>query len=271
MKPLVVGLFLVLTAFGQPSPQGFDVVSIKPSDPSVQGTNIGISPGGSFEARGVTLKMLISQAYDVRDFQISGAPGWVETERYDIITKDAVKGPSEEDLGKMTDAGRDEFRDRILGKLRALMADRFALKVHKETKDLTVYALMVAKSGSKLGAAPDDGTHGSSLNSSRANDGKTLMTGKNLPLSSLIRFLSGQVGRPIIDKTGLTGKYNFTMTYSPDLNRPPDITEGHSGLIETSGPSIFTALQEQLGLKLDSQKAPVEILVIDSVQKASDN
>jgi uncharacterized protein (TIGR03435 family) len=271
MKPILVGIVFVLAARGQTSTQGFEVASIKPSDPSSQGMNVGISPGGFFEARGVTLRLLISQAYDVRDFQISGAPGWVDTERYDIVTKDAVKGPSEEDLGKMADAQRNEFRDRMLGKLRVLITDRFALKFHKETKELTVYALVVAKGGSKLVAVPDEGTRESNLSSSRANDGKTVTSGKNLPLQNLTRFLSGQVGRTIIDKTGLTGKYDFTVTYSPNLNGPADITEGHPGLVETSGPSIFTALQEQPGLKLDSQKAPVEILAIDSVRKASDN
>ena len=111
--------------------------------------------------------------------------------------------------------------------------------------------------GSRLQAAADDGG-GSNLSSRRTDDGKSQITGKHFPIANLAQFLSGQVGRTVIDKTGLAGKYDFQLTYAPDMG---DIT----------GPSLFTALQEQLGLKLDSQKGPVEVVVIDSVEKASAN
>jgi uncharacterized protein (TIGR03435 family) len=146
----------------------------------------------------------------------------------------------------------------LLGKLQILLADRFQLKVHRETKELPVYALMVAKGGSRFQAVADDGRGDSNLSSTRTDDGKSQISATHHPMLNLARFLSGQVGRTIIDKTGLTGKYDFQLTFSPEMG-------------DTTGPSLFTALQEQLGLKLDSEKGPAEVVVIDSVQKASDN
>lgn len=271
MKPILAGIIFVLSAFSQTSPQGFDVVTIKPSDPGSQNVHIGISQSGAFEAKNVDIKTLIMQAYDVRAFQLSGGPGWTGTDRYDIVTKDMAGGVSEEAIRTMTDDQRTQFRNRLMEKLRLLMADRFQLKVHKESRELTVYALVVAKGGSKLQTATGEYSRDSGLNASRADDGKTAITGKNLEMPILIRYLAGQVGRDVLDQTGLTEKYNFKFSFSPDLNRPADITGADAPRTDTSGPSIFTALQEQLGLRLDTQKAPVEIIVIDSVQKPSDN
>jgi uncharacterized protein (TIGR03435 family) len=255
MKRVLAGFILCAApVFAQ---TGFEVVSIKPSDPLSNNMHMGVGPGGGFEASGVTLRTLIQQAYNVRNFQILGGPGWIDTDKYDIITKDEAKGPSEADLGKMTDAARDEFRLRLLGKLQALLAERFQLKVHRETKELPVYELTVARGGPRLEAAGDDGG-GSGLSSRRGDDGKSQITGKHFVIANLAMFLSSQVGRTVIDKTGLSGKYNFQLNYAPDMG-------------DISGPSLFTALQEQLGLKLDSQKGPVEVVVIDSVEKASAN
>lgn len=237
---------------------GFDVVSIKPSDPLSRNMHIGIGPSGSFEASGVNLMSLIAQAYDVRGFQIVGGTGWMNDDRYTIATKDEAKGPSEADLSKMNDAQQQQFRDRLLAKLRAMLADRFQLKIHRETKEMPVYELTVAKGGVKMQIAPEDGNHDVGLNSSRTNEAKTGVTGKRLPMEVLTRFLSNQVGRTVVDRTGLTDHYNFKLVYSADMG-------------DTTGPSIFTALQEQLGLKLESAKGPVEVLVIDRAEKPSDN
>ena len=255
MRRTLAGVILCGAAMFAQS--GFEVVSIKPSDPLSSNMRMGVGPGGGFEARGVTLRLLMQQAYNIRDFQISGGPGWIGTDKYDIVTKDEAKGASEADLDNMTEAQRDEFQDRLLGKLQALLADRFQLKAHRETKELPVYELTVAKGGSRLQAAADDGG-GSNLSSRRTDDGKSQISGKHFPIANMARFLSGQVGRTVIDKTGLSGKYDFQLTYAPDMG---DIT----------GPSLFTALQEQLGLKLDAQKGPVEVVVVDSVEKASAN
>ena len=137
MKRIIAGIILsAATVFAQ---AGFDVVSIKPSDPLSTSMHIGISPSGTFEAKGVTLIDLIMQAYDVRPFQIVGASGWVGTDKYEIITKDEAKGPSETDLNTMNDKQREQFRDRLLGKLQVMLADRYQLKFHRETKEMPVY------------------------------------------------------------------------------------------------------------------------------------
>lgn len=256
MKRFIAAIILTATAvFGQ---QGFDVVSIKPSDPLSTSTRIGLSSSGTFEAIGITLSGLIEQAYEIRPFQLVGASGWMQTDKYEIRTKDEAPGPSEAELMKMTDEQRNVFRDRFIAKLRVLLADRFQLKIHKETKEMPVYILTVAKGGSKLRTAPDDGTPGGGLSARRNAENKSEITGRRLNVSGLARFLSSQVGRTIIDQSGLADKYDFTLTYSPDMG-------------DTTGPSIFTALQEQLGLKLDSSKGPVEVVVIDNAQKPSEN
>jgi uncharacterized protein (TIGR03435 family) len=259
MKQVVAGIYLMV--FGMSAaPAGFEVASIKPSDPAAGGMQVGVSPGGVFTARNVTVKALVQQAYDVRDFQISGGPGWLDTERYDIVAKGDGTGPSEDDLRKMTDEQRNLFKDQLLLKLQELLAERFELKVHRETKELPVYALIVAKNGTKFQASAEGDVTRSGLTIRRGDGGKSEITGTRVPLAVLVRTLSNQVGRTVLDQTGLQGNYDFKMVFVPDL-APSD----------ADGPSLFTALQEQLGLRLDAQKGPVEVVVIDSVQKASEN
>jgi bla regulator protein blaR1 len=256
----ILTIFAALRAQSQTAT--FEVASIKPSAPAGGGMQIGVSPGGTFNAKNVTLKVLIEQAYDVRDFQIAGGPGWVDTEVYDIIAKGDGTGPSEDDMRKMTDTQRDLFKEQLVVKIRALLADRFLLKVHRETKELPVYALAIAKNGTKIQSAADEDVTRTSLTTRRGDGGKTEVTGTRVPVASLVKTLSSQVGRPVLDQTGLAGNYNFKFSFAPDLGQPAT---------ETDGPSIFTALQEQLGLRLEAQKGPVEVLVIDSAQKASEN
>lgn len=252
--------------------QSFEVVSVKPSDPAARGVQIGLSPGGIFTARNVTLKNMIGQAYDVRDFQISGAAGWLDTERYDITAKGGGPVTSEEDAGKLPQAERDKVMEEILTRVRALLADRFQLKVHREKKELPVYALLIAKGGAKIQPAKEDGSPGDQMRMSRGGAGAEV-TASKVPLRNLVHLLSDLVGRTVIDKTGLTGNYDFKMSFAPDrgLGQQPPAAADDRQQPESDGPSIFTALQEQLGLKLDSQKGPVEVLVIDSAQKPSAN
>lgn len=161
----------------------------------------------------------------------------------------------------MTDAQRNDFRDQLTAKVRILLADRFQLKLHKETKEMPVYALTVAKNGPKFQPAANTDVTRTGLRIRRGDTGKPEITGTRIPMEFLAKTLSDQVGRTVIDQTGLQGNYDFKLTFAPDMGQPT----------ETDGPSIFTALQEQLGLRLDSQKGPVEVLVIDSAQKASEN
>jgi bla regulator protein blaR1 len=253
----------------------FEVVSVKLSDPGERGMQIGLSPGGLFTAKNVTVKALIEQAYDVRDFQISGGPGWLDTERYDIVAKGDGPGVSEDDMRKMTAGERSRLQERFLLKVRALLEDRFSLSVHRETKELPMYALIIAKDGAKIRLAKEDSSPGGGL-SMRLGTAGMQVAGRKATLSGLVLVLSNQVGRTVLDKTGLEGSYDFEMTFTPDRvpgQQPPLPGDGGADRPpnDTGGPSIFTALQEQLGLKLDAQKGPVEVLVIDSAQKPSEN
>ncbi len=208
----------------------FDVVSVKPSDPSARGMNIGITPGGGFTATNATVQALIQQAYDVRDFQISGGPGWINTERYDIAAKADDSSVSEDDLRKMTEEQRQVFAQRLRGKVRALLADRFQLKVHQETKELPVYALVVVKNGAKNGpriqAAKDDGSPNGGIRANRTQ-GKTEITVTKAPLMMLAQVLSNMVGRTVLEKTDLKGTFDFKVTFGADpLQQAPGLADG---------------------------------------------
>ena len=215
------------------------------------------TPDGLTATNG-TVQMLIHAAYGVEDNQISGEPSWLNSDRYDIEAK--MDSATVEALHKLNeDQGRLE-RQRML---QALLADRFKLAIHRETKELAVYALVVAKNGPKLQEARPGDTYPNGIKGpdgvARAGFmrmGRGELTGQGLPMSSLVRLLTQQLGRTVADKTDLTGKYDFTLKWTPDENegamlKRPDT--GQPGAVsapptDSSGPSIFTALQEQLGL-----------------------
>jgi uncharacterized protein (TIGR03435 family) len=236
--------------------KAFDVVSVKPSAPddhnSFMFQNL---PGGSIRLVRVPLRMIIMQAYGVGAFQISGGPDWIRTNRWDILAKaDGVEG-------RLT-------RDQENPMLRSLMAERFQLKVHRETKEMPVYALMVEKSGLKLVV------HTGAEQQFRNPYGS--LTVKKGGMAALATWLSRGLGRMVIDKTDLSGEYDYSLEWTPapgeggaeSIGLPPETPTAHA---ETNGPSLFTALQEQLGLRLVSQRGPVEVIVIDSVEKPSAN
>jgi bla regulator protein blaR1 len=252
---------------------GFEVASIKLSSTAGGGTQIGVSPGGMFTARNVTVRTLIQEAYDLRDFQVSGGPGWLDEQLYDIVAKGNGAAASDDEIRKMTDEQRKAFKAQFLLKLQMLLADRFQLKVHRETKELPIYALIVAKSGPKLKPVGGEPVLGG-LTVRGGDAGQAVITGNSVTMAALARLLSSRVGRAVVEMTNLTGDYDFKMSFTPDMAPQPgssgDGTDQPAG-VDSGGPSIFTALQEQLGLRLEAQKGPVEVVVIDSVQKASEN
>src|SRR5208337_1943145 len=264
---------------GAPSPS-FDVASIKPNRSGELNISFGFQPG-RFIANGTTVKQLIALAYNVRDLQVSGGPSWIDSERYNIEAKepDSVA----EELPKLPPAQRGE-QLRLM--VQSLLADRFKLKLSRETKELPVYALVVAKNGPKLQEAKPGDTYPNGIKGpdGRPAGGAGMMrmgpgqlTGQGLPMASLAHLLSEQLGRTILDQTELKGKYDFTLQWTPDQSlagMPMGPEGGKPGTDnapppESSGPSIFTAIQEQLGLKLESTKGPVEIIVIDHVEHPS--
>jgi uncharacterized protein (TIGR03435 family) len=223
-------------------PRSFEVASIKPNLAGGDSRRAGASPGGIFTATNVNLKLLISRAFGVAESQIQGGPRWIDTETYDISAK--ANTPLE--------MSREELRPC----LQALLAERFHLTIHRGTKEGTVYSLIVAKSGPKL--KEHSGAGGSGIAAASVS-GKADITATKTTVTRLAEYLSGQAGRPVIDNTGLKGEYDFRVEWATDE------------ALRSSGSSIFTVLQEQLGLKLDATKGPIEVIVVDGAERASAN
>lgn len=277
MRLALIGMGLTVLwmgdAAGQSSaPSGFEVASIKPSVAS-GAMHAGVSPGGVFTAQAITLKGLIQQAYELRDFQISGGPAWLDKDTYDIVAKASGLSISDDQIRQMTTSQRDGLRQQFMSRLRDLLADRFQLKAHQEERELPVYALTVARNGPKIQVSTDGGGSRPGLSTRRGEAGIEI-TGRAASIASFVKALSNQFDRLVLNKTGLDGSYDFRLTYSPDpAPQPPDAREGGNDASrpDTSGPSVFTALQEQLGLKLQAERGPVPVLVVDDARKASPN
>jgi uncharacterized protein (TIGR03435 family) len=231
----------VLVSGQAPHAFSFDAASIKPNNSGSTGSDSD-SDGGRLSMRNVTLKRFIQIAYGIPESQILGGPKWIESNRYDIEAK-AVGLMHDEDMKVM---------------MRNLLTERFHLTLHSETKPLAGYALVVGKGGIK--AKP--GAFGSSSNT-RGRRGH--LEAQGCSMAKLAIRLSAELKLPVADMTGTTGGYDFTLDWTPEellVAAQPDLA---------SGPSIFTALQEQLGLKLESRKVPVDLLVVDGAELPSEN
>src|SRR6266853_1806867 len=270
--PIVLGLLHATPSRGASqdaaaSTPGYEVASIKPNKSDNNRSRLMFRPDG-LSATGGTLQMLIKAAYEIEDSQISGAPSWLESEKYDIEAK--MDSAVADELRKLNPDESKAAREHML---QALLADRFKLTIHRETKELPVYALVIAKNGPKLQEAkpgdpypngfkgPDGGGGAGMMRGSLGAEGKSELVGQAVPMSSLVRLLSGRLHRTVVDNTGLAGKYDFALQWTPDES-PGAVLKGADGgqpgsdsasSSDSSGPTIFTAVQEQLGLKLESQ------------------
>ena len=266
---------LLALSFGTaqiPAPAGapleFEVASVKAAAPDARGTMINIG-NGMLTVKNSTFKELVATGYSLRDFQITGGPGWIANDRFDIEAKSEAMAAAPKPQS-MTDEQRTEFERQFKERLRSLLAERFQLVAHTETKEMPIYALVQAKGGSKPQPAKEveGGNRGM-----RMQHG--VLTGTSAPVDMLAKAMSDSVGRPVVDKTGLSGKFDWKLEWTPDAGqlqpKAPGQTQEAAPAPDLSGPSLFTALQEQLGLKLESQKGPAPILVIDKVEKPSAN
>ena len=255
------------------SAQSFDIISIKPNRSTNSGSSLrdgthGIP--GHFGTTDYSLRDVMEYAYNVKAGQIEALPGWASSEKYDIDAKmDDAVAEQERSLP------RDQEAQLIRTRVQSLLADRFGLRLHHQTKDMPVLALMVAKSGPKLSteaAKPLPGdAHplppGSFIMKMARSE--WIMTSNQASLDLLIRALSGQPeirGHILVDQTDLNGKYTFTLQWAPQ-----NLSAATEPSSESPGPSLFTALQQQLGLRLESTRAPVDILVVDHVEPPSPN
>ena len=280
------------------------------------GTQMRIAPG-MISANGVPVRLLMRQAFgQLQDFQLVGGPPWINSDRFDIEAKLEGGGPVNPQV--------------IQSILRQILEERFALKVHRETRELPIYALVVARSDGRLGpnltpTAPECTTLLTSRGRGPAPDGRggpgpdgrgAVMVGRGVApdgrggpgraggppqpldfdappvcgqrgggfgrmraggttMEQFATMISGTAQRVVIDKTGLTGYYDIALTYTPTGDQLPQGAPPPGAPapppIDPDGPSFFTAIQEQLGLKLDSQRGPVEVVVIDSIQQPTEN
>jgi uncharacterized protein (TIGR03435 family) len=238
-----VAVVLAMAAHAQQPPAArveFEVVSVKPGDPADPASSARTTPGG-MQMRNTTLKNLVRSAYRLNEYQLEGGPKWIDSAKFNIDAKLPAGVP----------------RDQMPLMMQALLADRFQLEFHRVTKTLPEYALVVAKGGPKLQVASGD-----DLNSVRSSQGDRQIKGWGMPMSSLANMLIGAVGAPVLDQTGLDGKYNFILEFAPLSGTPRE---------DETLPTIFAVLQEKLGLKLEAIKGPVEVLVIDRAEKPTEN
>jgi bla regulator protein BlaR1 len=273
--PILIGIVRIPVARAQSDAQPrleFDVASVKENHSGRLGSDGFQISHGSLTVKNVSLKAFVEAAYGVQGSRVVGGPGWVSSDRYDIV----AKGP----------AGASKPQVWLM--LRSLLADRFKVSLRNEVRELPIYSLEMGKSGPKLSKQADADCQDVSA-PAPADSPVTLpcgtvfrawgpqggiLGGRKVSISGIVDGLSGALERPVVDKTGLTGTYNFDLQWTPEGYQPGPGGEGESRRrVEPvePGPSILTAVQEQLGLKLVAGKGPVQILVIDHAERPSGN
>jgi uncharacterized protein (TIGR03435 family) len=255
---LLAGILLAQIALSQPPAENpaFDAVSIKPSAPDARGGGFNMSPG-RLTAKNQSLKDLVRFAYDIHDYQLSGGLGWTDSERYEVVATFP---------GETTNARRAQM-------MQAMLADRFGLAIHRESKEVAGYALVTGKNGPRFHAAESE--QNEMMLGRSPSSGQRTLNARRSKMADLASILADLLGKPVEDKTGLEGLFDFAMEWTPDSVSERSLKPG-AEKVETpgdgqTGPSIFTALQETLGLKLETKKVMVGAVVIDHAEKPSAN
>ena len=245
-----------------PNPPPYDVISIHPHNAMDDNTMFNSRPG-NFVATNSTLKQLISYAYGVREDLITGLPSWADTAHFDISAKVSDFNP---------DAFKNLTREQRESMLLPMLADRFHVKAHTEVKTLSVFNLVLTKDGPKFKRNPPppidpDNPKKSQEGRGNININNDDLTATAVPLSTLAEVLADQLSHTVIDKTGLTGDYDFRLKWTSEDQSSNTADNGTTD----RPPDLFTALQEQLGLKLESAKGPVTTLVVDHAEQPTPN
>ena len=243
-----------------PAPTSYSVASIKPNKSADNRFMMRPLPDGGLTATGVTLKMLVTYAYNVQAYQVSGGPNWMNSDRWDVEAR------TEGDPQTVS-------REQSAALLRGMLEDRFQVKVHREAKQMPTYALVVAPSGPKLKEPTEDPADTRPLARFGFGSGRFV----NSSMGSLAYQLSSELGRSVANRTGLNGRYDFELKWTPApgdggleaLGLPPQVDAPAAA--DSSAPTIFTALQEQLGLKLESTRGPVDVLTVQRAERPSEN
>jgi uncharacterized protein (TIGR03435 family) len=264
LKSAVTSLILAAGMFAQspaarPAFDEFEVATIKPAVIDQKGAYIRMQSAHRFYVKNYTLKSIVGAAYSLTPRLISGGPAWVDSDRYDILA--GTPGEVQPNL------------DEQMSMLRKLLVDRFKLTFHRERKELSIYALNVAKNGPRLkeSTAPPDKLP--DLISVVFPD-RVLLPARNATIAQFAsQFMSrGVLDRPVVDKTGLTGKYDFDLEWADDETQfGGQLRKRASADDGPDKPDLFAAVQQQLGLRLEAAKGPIEVLVIDKVERPSEN
>ncbi len=282
MRKLLVALLLsgaVASVLGaQEKDATFEVASVKANKSGDGNGNLRGLPGGRVQATNMPVRPIITFAYQLAGYQLVGGPGWLTTDRYDLIAK--LEGDPSSAPAALPGANTPNSMQLAL---RHLLEERFKLKVHRETREMDIYALVLARPGGDPGpglkpstqdcaaaaaaaqrpGAPPPGSPGQPFCGISGSPGRVRFGG--LPSMSFPAAFSGPAGRMVVDRTGLTGSWDFDLTFAPE-NRGPDAPPP-----DPNAPSFFTAIQEQLGLKLEATKGPVDVVVIDGIEKPAED
>ena len=250
----------------QPATPAFEVASIKVNNSGSENFGFSVKPGGVVIATNVTIRQIIRYAYSMQNSKVEGGPDWLDTVRYDITAKAAEAATA----------------DQMTFMFRPLLADRFKLVMHIDARDTPIFALVRARADGRLGpqlrassVMDCDATRAAQARGAAlaAGDGRPICAGRAqagaiiagaVSMDELARNTSRMAGRVVVDRTGLQGRYDFELKFNPDgeLTAAPAADRPPNAL-----PSFFVALEEQLGLKLEPQRAPVDVLIIDSIQR----
>jgi len=242
-------------AAAKPAFDAFEVATIKPTAPDWTGGRFILLQGDQFIARNHALKTLIAAAYNVFPGAISGGPAWVDSDHYDIL----AKTPGED---------RPTLDDQM-SMLAKLLGDRFKLTFHREQKTLSYYALTVDRTGSKL-KPPTESTGDRVPLIFVISPQNARLPGRNASMAELASVMQrAALDRPVVDKTGLSGRYDFDLEWMPDETQFSGVMP--PGTTAPSKPDLFAALQQQLGLRLEAARGEIEVLVIDQVERPSEN
>jgi uncharacterized protein (TIGR03435 family) len=244
MRITILGKVALVALLGLPAQAAdtLEVAAIHPSQTDSPNTRIDPQPGGRLVIVNATLRTLIRNAYGALPFQLAGEPKWSESDRFDIDAKNA--------------SGQQITQDTLKPLLQGLLADRFQLKAHWETRDAPVYALVIEDDGPKFKAHADTTEGG--MNTSRV-PGKVVMRGTGVPMADLAGNLGFHLQRYVVDETHLPGRYDFLLHWDPDAAE------------DSAEPSLATAMHEQLGLRLKPGRGPVQMLIIDRAEKPTEN
>ena len=239
----------------------FTVATIKPSNPNGLGQGFGFR-GQDMTTTNTTVNWLITLAYNMHAHQVIGGPGWLSSDKYDVVGRPDTPGQPSRDQMKLM--------------IQKLLADRFQLKFHIEKRELPAYTITVLKAGPKFAVSQaDPKSLAFGVGFGRAPGGGMTLTVINAPLDSMANALQGNLlDQPVVNQTGLTGKYDFNLKFTPDASQMPNLgplPPAPAAADLDAPPDIFAAFQQQLGLKLESTKTAVDVMVIERIERPSDN